>query len=30
MNYKLLFPTYRNRYLFVRRNLQRLSRDRRF
>ena len=25
MNYKLLFPTYRNRYLFVRRNLKRLS-----
>ncbi len=30
MNYKLLFPTYRNRYLFVRRNLKRLSQDRRF
>lgn len=25
MNYKLLFPTYRNRYLFIRRNLGRLS-----
>ncbi|MCB0546100.1 MAG: methyltransferase domain-containing protein [Phaeodactylibacter sp.] len=30
MNYKLLFPTYRNRYLFVQRNLERLSRERRF
>lgn len=30
MNYKLLFPTYRNRYLFVRRNLQRLSQEHRF
>lgn len=30
MNYKLLFPTYRNRYLFVRRRLERLSRERQF
>lgn len=30
MNYKLLFPTYRNRYLFVRRHLKRLSEERRF
>ncbi len=30
MNYKLLFPTYRNRYLFVRRNLKRLSREHTF
>jgi len=30
MNYKLLFPTYRNRYLFVKRNLELLSRERHF
>lgn len=30
MNYKLLFPTYRNRYLFIQRNLERLSRKHRF
>ncbi len=30
MNYKLLFPTYRNRYLFVRRHLQQLARERSF
>ena len=30
MNYKLLFPTYRNRYLFIQRNLERLSQERRF
>jgi len=30
MNYKLLFPTYRNRYLFVRRNLERLTQGQRF
>lgn len=28
MNYKLLFPTYRNRYLFIRNNLERLFRER--
>ncbi|MCB0569755.1 MAG: methyltransferase domain-containing protein [Phaeodactylibacter sp.] len=30
MNYKLLFPTYRNRYLFIRDNLRLLSREHRF
>ncbi|WP_421948251.1 class I SAM-dependent methyltransferase [Phaeodactylibacter xiamenensis] len=30
MNYKLLFPTYRNRYLFVRRNLKTLSKGHHF
>ncbi|MCB0542446.1 MAG: class I SAM-dependent methyltransferase, partial [Saprospiraceae bacterium] len=25
MNYKLLFPTYRNRYLFIQKSLERLS-----
>ena len=30
MNYKLLFPTYRNRYLFVRRHLQRMAAERSF
>lgn len=30
MNYKLLFPTYRNRYLFVRRNLAKWSQKRSF
>ncbi len=30
MNYKLLFPTYRNRYLFIRQNLERLARERSF
>ena len=30
MNYKLLFPTYRNRYLFIRRNLERIARERNF
>ena len=30
MNYKLLFPTYRNRFLFIRENLEHLSRERKF
>ena len=30
MNYKLLFPTYRNRYLFVRKNLKELSQAKKF
>ncbi|MCB9349358.1 MAG: methyltransferase domain-containing protein [Lewinellaceae bacterium] len=30
MNYKLLFPTYRNRYLFIRRNLERIAAERPF
>ncbi|MCO6492116.1 MAG: methyltransferase domain-containing protein [Phaeodactylibacter sp.] len=30
MNYKLLFPTYRNRYLFIQRNLGQLARERSF
>lgn len=30
MNYKLLFPTYRNRYLFVKRNLERLAKEKKF
>ncbi|MEO1263361.1 MAG: class I SAM-dependent methyltransferase [Bacteroidota bacterium] len=30
MNYKLLFPTYRNRYLFIKKNLQRFSTSRKF
>ncbi|MCF8244004.1 MAG: class I SAM-dependent methyltransferase [Saprospiraceae bacterium] len=30
MNYKLLFPTYRNRYLFIRENLKRFGASRNF
>ncbi|MBI1225546.1 MAG: methyltransferase domain-containing protein [Bacteroidetes bacterium] len=30
MNYKLLFPTYRNRYLFIRENLLRFGANRKF
>ena len=30
MNYKLLFPTYRNRYLFIKKNLQRFGAARKF
>jgi len=30
MNYKLLFPTYRNRYLFVKKNLAQFSLRRKF
>lgn len=30
MNYKLLFPTYRNRYLFIRENLEQFGRLRKF
>ena len=30
MNYKLLFPTYRNRYLFIKKNLERLSKEHQF
>jgi ubiquinone/menaquinone biosynthesis C-methylase UbiE len=30
MNYKLLFPTYRNRYLFVRRHLRRMGQEKDF
>jgi SAM-dependent methyltransferase len=30
MNYKLLFPTYRNRYRFVKENLEQLAGERRF
>lgn len=30
MNYKLLFPTYRNRYLFIKKRLEALGKDRRF
>ncbi len=30
MNYKLLFPSYRNRYLFIRNSLRQLSQERQF